>query len=154
MTELEAGKVSVNGNGLSVEYSERSVVRPTVSNLKYYIHDSIDSFRLQFFGVLSESDIHELRGCWQTAKTTLGGRKLVLDLRGLKGTDEPGKQWLLAMALEGATYLPDSYFRTGLGNGQFVQEAPVQRKLGILSRLISLFRSSRELPVESSTQAR
>src|SRR5581483_9078134 len=105
--------------------------------------------RFQFLGELSESEIPELTGCWRTARTTLGSRKLVLDLEGLRTIDEAGKQWLIAMASEGAKFLPESYLRTGL-TAQPGRE-PVQP--GFFGKLFSVFRGSRVISAESSTQA-
>jgi len=127
-------------------------VRVRSSVFKYYIHDSVGALRFQLLGDLSEGDVPELNGCWSTAKTTLSQRKLVIDLRLLHSTDEGGKEWLLSMANEGATYLPDSYFRTGL-SGQNSSNHGQGRKIGIVSKLTSIFRPSRTLPVESSTPA-
>lgn len=127
-------------------------VRVRSSVFKYYIHDSVDTLRFQLLGDLSEYDVSELNGCWNTAKTTLNQRKLVIDLRQLVSTDEGGREWLLFMANEGATYLPDSYFRTGL-SGQNSSNDGVGRKIGPVSKLLSLFRPSRTLPVGSSTPA-
>ena len=122
------------------------------SAFKYYIHDSVDTLRFQLLGDLSERDVSELSGCWNTARTTLNQRKLVIDLRLLHSTDEGGREWLLSMANEGAIYWPDSYFRTGL-SGQNSSNSGAGRKVGILSKLLSTFRPSRTLPVESSTPA-
>jgi ABC-type transporter Mla MlaB component len=78
------------------------------SRLKYYIHDSIGVLRLELTGELAEGDIKELTGCWCTARTTLGNRKLVLDLRRLHTVDAAGRQWLNEMSSqERATFLPD-----------------------------------------------
>jgi len=79
------------------------IVQP--SRLIYYIHDSIDSFRLQLHGSLGAEDIKELQGCWNTAKSTLAGRKLILDITGLQQIDESGNGWIAAMAAEGASIL-------------------------------------------------
>jgi hypothetical protein len=122
------------------------------SQLKYYIHDSVDSCRLQFFGVLRETDLTELNGCWQTARTILGLRQLVLDLRGLTNADEAGKKWLLSMRDEGAAYLPEDYFRAGPHKTRS-PEPSARGRIGLVNRVLSAFRGSRELPVESSTQA-
>ena len=118
------------------------------SELIYYIHDSVPALRFQLIGNLREANVAELSGCWNTARTILGSRHLVIDLRALRSTDEAGKQWLLSLAHEGARYLPESYFRTGLASSDY--EAP--RRIGILSRLLSIFRG-RPLPAESSTRA-
>jgi hypothetical protein len=66
--------------------------------LKYYIHDHSHSFRLQLLGYLGVQDLAELEGCWQTAKPSVVGRKIRLDLLGLAGADEAGQQWLADMA--------------------------------------------------------
>ncbi len=121
---------------------------PWQSALKYYLHDSTTALRFQLLGTLSEGDIRDLQGCWITAKTTVAGRRLVMDLRALRTTDEAGKQWLLSMAHEGAEYLPESYFRSGLA-GQ--DEDKTTRRPSLLLRLAGLFRG-RSLPAGSSTR--
>ena len=78
-------------------------VRP--SQFKYYIHDSVDVCRLQLLGELSEHEVRDLNGCWKTARTTLDGRKLVVDIRGLRSADQAGRDWLQAMIAEGASLL-------------------------------------------------
>ncbi len=75
------------------------------SRLNYYIHDRVDSFRLQLLGILGSEDIKELQGCWNTAKTTLAGRQLIVDVTGLQQIDESGREWLAAMVAEGASLL-------------------------------------------------
>jgi hypothetical protein len=129
----------------------QSRIRSSV--FKYYIHDGVEAWRFQLLGLLSEHELPELRGCWSTAKCTLGNRKLVLDLRRLHSTDEAGKEWLLSMALEGATYLPESYFRTNLSGHSTEPPEETGRRTGFFSKISSLVRGSRTLPVESSTQA-
>ena len=129
----------------------KSRVRSSV--FKYYIHDSVEKLRFQLLGELSEYNVPELDGCWNTAKTTLNNRKLIIDLRLLKNTDESGKEWLLSMANEGATYLPESYFRTGLSGQSSSPNSGTHRKIGFLTRLVFIFRPSRALPAESSTPA-
>ena len=120
----------------------------SAQSLRYYIHDSVPALRFQLIGNLQQTDVAELSGCWSTAKTILGSRQLVIDLRALRSADEAGKAWLLSLAHEGAQYLPESYFRDGLASQDY--EKP--RRLGILSRLISVFRG-RSLAAESSTRA-
>jgi len=122
----------------------RAVERAGSASFKYYVHDSIEAFRLQLLGELAEADVAELRGCWRTARTTLGDRKLVLDLRGLKTVDEAGKQWLASMASEGASYWPDSYWQTGLaGNSlSLAENSRSGRRLGVLGKLLSFVKGS------------
>ena len=131
-----------------------STTRVRPSSFKYYIHDSIGVLRLKLIGELTQAEIGELNGSWRTAKTTLGNRKLVLDLQSLRTVDEAGKQWLAAMSAEGACYLPENYLVTCIA-GQHASdaEAPLpQRKVGLFRRLASLFRSERVSAPRSPTQ--
>ena len=79
------------------------------SNFKYYIHDGTAACRLQLLGQVGESEVAELTSCWQTARTTLGGRRLVLDVREVNSIDDAGKKWLAQMIEDGAACLPDSF---------------------------------------------
>lgn len=127
--------------------------RPHVSVLKYYIHDGTEAFRFQLIGELREVDVKELSGCWQTAKSTFGDRKLVLDLRQLHSTDESGKEWLLSMVREGAVCMPDSYFRANLTDVAALASSSAQKPSGLLGKLSSGLRGEREIPAGSPTQA-
>lgn len=129
--------------------SIQSQARARSSCFKYYIHDSTQALRLQLLGQLTSAELSELSGCWRTAKTTLGDRKLVLDVERLETADEASKQWLREMAKEGATYVPDSYLRNGLSRESI---APQAAKPGVLGKLVAIFRGSRVV-AESSTQA-
>lgn len=125
--------------------------RPYVSALKYYIHDGTEAFRFQLIGELRETDVCELSGCWETARSTFGSRKLLLDLRDLRSTDESGKEWLLAMVREGAVCLPETYFRTNLADQ--ASSSASQKSTGLLSKLTSGMRDDGEIPAGSPTQA-
>ncbi len=127
--------------------------RPHMSALKYYIHDGTEAFRFQLIGELRDADVSELTGCWETARSTFGSRKLVLDLRELRSTDESGKEWLLAMVREGAVCLPESYFRANLTDQASTSSAVAQKSPGLLSKLTSGMRGEREIPAGSPTQA-
>ncbi|HLH05261.1 MAG TPA: hypothetical protein VKX25_21000 [Bryobacteraceae bacterium] len=112
------------------------------SSFKYYIHDGVANCRLQLIGELSEADLGELNGCWRTAKTTLGKRPLILDLRALESVDEAGKQWLAGMAQEGASCLPENYLRD-LVAGKHIAGAALPQaapKPGLIGRIVGLFR--------------
>lgn len=74
----------------------------SVSALKYYLHDGSKAFRIQLIGTLSESHIPELSGCWQTARSSVTGRAIVVDSAGLKSLDDAGRTWLEEMIAEGA----------------------------------------------------
>jgi hypothetical protein len=125
------------------------------SDFKYYIHDGVDTCRFQLIGELTEPDVAELTGCWRTAKTTLGKRKLVLDLRRLKSVDEAGTKWVIAMAAERPEYLPGEIFKNGVFIPPTSNTSPAEhtgrtRRFGILS---TIFRILRPSSAESSTQA-
>jgi hypothetical protein len=74
-----------------------------VSALKYYLHDGATSFRIQLLGSLSLADLPELSGCWRTARSSVVGRRLVIDSTKLERLDEAGRSWLEEMIAEGAT---------------------------------------------------
>lgn len=73
-----------------------------VSALKYYLHDGSTSFRIQLIGNLTEADLPELSGCWRTARSSVVGRRLVIDSTKLERLDEAGRNWLAEMIAEGA----------------------------------------------------
>jgi hypothetical protein len=74
----------------------------SVTALKYYLHDGSTSFRIQLLGTLTEADLPELSGCWRTARSSVVGRRLVIDSTKLERLDEPGRNWLVEMIAEGA----------------------------------------------------
>ena len=150
-----SGQSSQSASSPAQPSAARSTTRVRPSSFKYYIHDSIGVLRFKLIGELTQADIQELNGSWRTAKTTLGRRKLVLDLQSLRTVDEPGKQWLAAMSAEGACYLPEDYLVTCIA-GQHISEAeaaaPVQRP-GLFKRLAFLLRVGRVSAGRSSTPA-
>jgi hypothetical protein len=118
------------------------------SKFKYYIHDSITELRFQILGEVGEIEIRELNGCWQTAKGTLGPRRLLLDLRGVRSVDDTAKQWLAAMAQERACYLPEAFLRDALANKPNNQDEPAPVRLSLLGRILGLLRGVRVAPAE------
>ncbi len=116
------------------------------SSFKYYIHDGVQCCRLQLLGEFTALEVPDLGGCWNTAKTTLGDRKLVLDVCGLRSADEGARKWLVEMAAEGASFIPEAYLRDGLaGDGC---RAQVPARTGFFSKLFSLFRGSPAVQAE------
>jgi hypothetical protein len=117
---------------------KKKAVRSTF--FKYYIHDGADCCRLQLFGEVTEAEVPDLTGCWNTVRTTLGERKLVLDVCNLRSADDAAKRWLLQLAAEGAMFLPGTYLRDGLpGEGC---HATGTARAGFFSKVLSLFRGS------------
>jgi ABC-type transporter Mla MlaB component len=84
------------------------------SLLRYYLHDGTDAFRFELIGELSVMDLPELDGCWRTAKSSVAGRKLCLDLRQITDVDESGRQWLTEMLMEGTEYVVSRGFSEAL----------------------------------------
>jgi hypothetical protein len=123
------------------------------STFKYYIHDAIDSCRLQLFGQVGEAEVAELASCWQTAKPTLGERLLVLDVRNVKSIDDAGKMWLSQMIQEGARCLPESFLIDAMAAklGTSVKE-PARAKSAV-GRLLALVCATRVARAEETGAA-
>jgi len=119
------------------------------SSFRYYIHDAVNSCRLQLIGELTEAEVEDLNGCWSTVKTTLGSRKLLLDLYALRSVDEAGKQWLAGMAQEGAIYSPDEYLRD-LVAGKHMAGIEADRPAPKTSRLGRVLAFLRGVDVEAA----
>ena len=125
------------------------------SNLKYYIHDSLDAFRFELKGELTGNDLGELNGCWQTAKTTLGSRKLIIDLRSLAAVDDEGRQWLNTMSAQGASIAPETQFHLQPA-GQVAPSRTAGEELPkrfLISRLVAFYRGVRVSVIRCLTQA-
>jgi hypothetical protein len=130
-----------------------AAARVRSSSFKYYIHDSTDALRLKLIGEFTQADVTELNGCWRTARTTIGKRKLVLDLHTLVAVDEAGKQWLAAMSAEGACYMPEDYLLTCVARQHAPSQAAApERRTGFWRRLAALFGSPKLASAKSSTQ--
>lgn len=124
--------------------AKRTSVPVRAGHFRYYIHDGIAACRLQLLGELTEMDIADLNGCWRTAKTTLGSRRLALDLHALRSVDEAGKQWLASMAQEGATCSPDNYLRDLVAgkHAAGAEAAAPAPKLGLIGRILGFLRDA------------
>jgi hypothetical protein len=119
-------------------YEHPSRRTTTLGFFKYYIHDGTRSLCFQLIGDLSEAHVLELSGCFNTAKSTLSSRSLIIDLRSLRSADKAGQKWLFSMAHEGAQFVQGSYCLTVLG----FQPSPTPRNLGIRSRLITIIKAA------------
>ena len=71
-------------------------------DLCYYMHDGPDAFRFELTGRLSEDAARELEQAWCTAVSTIGKRRLIIDLSGLTGIDRNGHELLGRWAGQGA----------------------------------------------------
>lgn len=150
MTESGNEKPEKQPLPLESSAAARPANRLRSPSFKYYIHDSIDAYRLQLLGELTEAHISELKGCWRTARTTLGDRKLVLDLRGLKSVDDAGKGWLISMGSEGGSYLPDSFLRNGLvGDAADAALKKSTKRTGLLGKVLSILKGAAAEPTQA-----
>lgn len=112
-------------------------------SFKYYIHDSVEACRLQLIGEFTEQDVAELDGCWRTAKTIVGGRKVVLDLRGVTAVDETGKRWLASMGSEGARYVPETFLQKCISGAPIAaSHQEPGAKSGLVGRLLGSLRGA------------
>jgi len=78
------------------------------AGLRYYLHDGSTAIRFKLAGDLSEHGARELEKAWRTASSTIGGRKLIVDLSLVTGIDKAGRNLLLMWHQEGATLVADS----------------------------------------------
>jgi hypothetical protein len=122
---------------------ERIEINPSrSSSFKYYIHDSVAALRLQLIGDLTASEVTELNGTWETAKTTLCRRKLVLDLYRLHSADDEGTRWLAKMKAAGAICEPEGPTRP-------VSEEVCFVRLSLIGRILGAFRYTRTVKADS-----
>ena len=158
MAEAQSDKSMKNRAAALPSETQNSLVRP--SRFKYYIHDGIDACRLQLIGALTAADLPELEGCWRTVKTTLGKRRLILDLRELITIDEAANEWVSEMVTQGASSLPSSYSQMPVASKTLIEADTIDRALqnntrtpGRLRKLLAILRTLRLSSPESSTQA-
>ena len=135
------------------EPAPAAALKPVVrsSRFKFYIHDGVDACRFELIGELGEADVPELYGCWRTAATTLGKRKLVLDLCRVNAVDDAGMQWIASMTAEGAAYIPGPVLHQG-APAYFDTPVYSTRRPGRLRRFLDAVKNLR-LSSESPTQA-
>jgi hypothetical protein len=78
---------------------------PGSSNLNFYQHDMADCFRFQIDGEFHDSLVRELEGCWQTARSTVRERPLIVDLRFVTSWGDTAVELLGRMHQAGATFM-------------------------------------------------
>jgi len=73
--------------------------------LKITIIDGSTEQRLVLEGRLTEPDLSALQSAWKDARTTLGTRNCLVDLRNATFIDQSGERTLLEMKREGARFI-------------------------------------------------
>lgn len=108
---------------------------------KYYIHDSVPTLRFQLIGDLRAAHVRELNGSWETARTTVNKRRLLLDVSQLYSTDDDGRAWLLKMRDAGAEFVPATYLDSqNHAPAPKIPEQTAAVKLSLLGRVLGRFR--------------
>jgi ABC-type transporter Mla MlaB component len=74
----------------------------------FYIHDGAQALTLQISGALTEGAAAELEQTWLTARSTLAGRELLVDLGNVISVDDSGQTVLRRLARHGARFITAS----------------------------------------------
>jgi hypothetical protein len=74
----------------------------------FYIHDGAQALTLQISGALSQGAAAELEQAWLTARSTLVGRELLVDLGNVISVDDDGQTVLRRLASDGARFITAS----------------------------------------------
>jgi hypothetical protein len=75
----------------------------------FYIHDGAQALTLQITGDLTQGAAHEFEQTWLTARSTLAGRELLVDLGNAISVDDGGQAVLRRLAVEGARFITASH---------------------------------------------
>ena len=67
-----------------------------------YQHDSPNSFRFVLRGDLTDAGVQQLQFAWETAKSILNGKELIIEVSGLRRVDHAGSDLLARMRESGA----------------------------------------------------
>src|SRR5450759_2546660 len=70
-----------------------------------YIHDGTQALTLQISGAVTQGSAAELEQTWLTARSTLAGRELLIDLGNVTSVNDDGQTVLRRLASQGARTL-------------------------------------------------
>ena len=76
--------------------------------LSYYMHDGPTAFRFELAGHLNEEGARRLDQDWRTARSTLGDRRLNIDMTFVTAVDEQGGALIRRWQREGACFIARS----------------------------------------------
>jgi hypothetical protein len=82
--------------------------------VSFYIHDGAQALILQISGALTQGAAAELEQTWITARSTLAGRELLVDLGDVISVDADGQTVLRRLAGHGARFITASRLTEGL----------------------------------------
>ena len=67
-----------------------------------YQHDSAETFRFVLKGELAKIEVQQLQCAWETAKSILNGKDLIIEVSGVRKVDSAGVELLTRMRESGA----------------------------------------------------
>lgn len=109
-------------------------------NTRVAIHDGAREFRLKIEGRFAERQVHEAESCWQTARSTMTGRRFAVELTGVTSVDESAKQLLVRMYQAGADFIAGTA-ETRLVVTEVTGAPPIEladsRGYGLLRRMLN-----------------
>ena len=76
--------------------------------LQYYMHDGPTAFRFELTGHLDREAARSLDQDWRTASSTIGDRRLIVDITFVTDADEQGRALLTRWHREGAQIIAKS----------------------------------------------
>jgi ABC-type transporter Mla MlaB component len=109
----------------------------------FYIHDGAQALTLQITGELTEGAALELEQTWLTARSTLAGRQLLVDLGNAISVDTGGQTVLRRLARHGARFITASQLSEPLAeevSRRTPEPLPSQRP-SLWNRLACCFRT-------------
>jgi hypothetical protein len=114
--------------------------------LQYYMHDGPTAFRFELAGDLNREGARRLDQDWRTASSSLGDRRLIVDITFVTGVDEPARALITRWHREGARLIANSAPSRALAEsilGERLPEPPANAQSVAASDLNWLpFRSS------------
>jgi len=76
--------------------------------LQYYMHDGPTAFRFELAGNLNQEGARRLDQDWRTASSTIGDRRLIIDMTFVTEVDERGRALIVRWHREGACLIANS----------------------------------------------
>jgi hypothetical protein len=104
--------------------------------LQYYMHDGPTAFRFELAGNLNQEGVRRLNQDWNTASSTLGDRRLIVDLTFVTGVDEQARALITRWHREGARLIANSPASRALAEsilGQPLAEPPANARFAAAS---------------------
>jgi hypothetical protein len=93
---------------------------------QYYMHDGPTAFRFELTGHLNHAAARSLDQDWRTASSTIGDRRLIVDITFVTGADEQGRALITRWHQQGARLIANSKASLALAEsilGEHLREA-------------------------------